>query len=113
MTARGLHCHENALGSNDDHGLRAGGWVARWPAAGSLILLASEGAGTASLQQCMLEVWCGDGLFDMKAMIIASCIDLYRQPVCKQTKCVVADVLRPAFTMLTTCVRSADGFSMP
>ena len=82
-------------------------------AAGTLSLLAREGAGTTSLQQCMIEVWYGDGLVDMKAMSMASYIDLYRQPVCKRTNCVVPDVLRPAFTMLTTCVRSADRFSMP
>lgn len=65
------------------------------------------------MQQCMLKVWYGNRLVDMKAMIMASCIDLYRHPVCKRTNCVVADMLRPAFTILTTCVRSTDRFSMP
>jgi hypothetical protein len=43
--------------------------VAGWPAADSLNLLARrEGAGTTWLQQCMLEVWYGNSLVDMKAM---------------------------------------------
>jgi hypothetical protein len=53
-------------------------------AAGSLSLLAREGAGTPSLQQCMCEIWYVDGLVDMEVMIMASCTVLYRQPVCNQ-----------------------------
>jgi hypothetical protein len=49
----------------------------------------------------MLEVWHQDDLVNIKAMSMASCTVVYRQPVCKRTNYVIADILRPVFRMLT------------